>query len=49
MPNPLLDKDFLIQLDELPVKEVYAEIIALNKNEEPLESIEGYQCELERL
>ena len=42
MPNPLLDKDFLIQLDELPVKEVYAEIIALNENEEALESIEGY-------
>lgn len=42
MLNPLLDKDFLIQLDELPVKEVYAEIIALNENEEALESIEGY-------
>ena len=42
MANPLLDKDFLKELDQIPLKEIYAEIIALNANGEVLESIEGH-------
>ena len=42
MNNPMLDKDFLKELDRTPLKEVYAEIIALNDKDEVLESIEGY-------
>lgn len=42
MNNPMLDKDFLKELDRIPLKEVYAEIIALNDKDEVLESIEGY-------
>lgn len=41
MKNPLLDNEFLIQLDEHREKEIYARIISLNFNEEPLEQIEG--------
>lgn len=40
--NPLLDKDFLVELDKIPLKEVYAEVIALNSNDEVLETIEGH-------
>ena len=42
MKNPLLDLDFLKELDRTNLKEVYAEILALNLNGEVLESIEGY-------
>lgn len=41
MKNPLLDKDFLKQLDLYNHKEVYARIIALTFNEFPIEQIEG--------
>lgn len=41
MKNPLLDKDFLKQLDLNNQKEVYAKIVSLNQNELPLETIEG--------
>ena len=41
MRNPLLDKDFLKKLDRTPLKEVFAEIYALNADDEVLESIEG--------
>ena len=41
MKNPLLNKDFLKELDLTSLKEVYAEIFSLNKNGEILESIEG--------
>lgn len=37
----MLDKDFLKELDQIPLKEIYAEIIALNDRDEVLESIEG--------
>ena len=39
--NPLLDQEFLKELDKTPLKEVYAEIIALNDEDEILETIEG--------
>jgi hypothetical protein len=42
MKNPLLDLDFLKELDRVNLKEIYAEILALNLNGEILESIEGY-------
>ena len=42
MNNPLLDTDFLKELDRIRLKEIYAEIFALNSNEEIIESIEGY-------
>lgn len=41
MKNPKLDKNFLKKLDSVKLKEVYAKIIALNDNDEVLESIEG--------
>ena len=41
MRNPLLDKEFLKELDRTPLKEVFAEIYALNADDEVLESIEG--------
>ena len=41
MKNPLLDYDFLEQLDNQNNKEVYAKIISLNKEEKPLEEITG--------
>lgn len=39
--NPLLDKEFLKQLDQTRHRTTYARIIALNNNEEPIEKIEG--------
>lgn len=42
MANPMLDKKFLEELDQIPLKELYAEIIALNDKDEVLESIEGH-------
>lgn len=42
MKNPILDKKFLKELDRIPLKEVYAEIIALNDDDEVLETIEGH-------
>ena len=42
MNNPLLDMEFLGALDRVPLKEMYAEIFALNSNEEIIESIEGH-------
>ena len=39
--NPLLDKDFLIKLDEQINKEVYVRLITMTYDEEPLEQIEG--------
>ena len=41
MKNPLLDKEFLKELDQYNHKEIYAKIIALNFNEFPIEAIEG--------
>lgn len=41
MKNPLLDKDFLKELDQYQHKEIYAKITALNFNELPIEWIEG--------
>ena len=41
MRNPLLDKEFLKELDKTPLKEIFAEIYALNADDEVLESIEG--------
>ena len=41
MRNPLLDKEFLYDLNQYRHKEIYAKIISLNFNEEPLEQIEG--------
>ena len=39
--NPLLDKDFLVELDAKREREVYAKIVALTFHEEPVELIEG--------
>lgn len=39
--NPLLDTHFLKQLDLDNQKEVFIKIVSLNKDEEPVESIEG--------
>lgn len=39
--NPLLDKDFLSELDAYRERETYARIIALSFQEDPLEQIEG--------
>ena len=41
MKNPLLDPIFLKQLDKDNEKEVYAKIISLTQDEQPLEAIEG--------
>ena len=41
MKNPLLNKDFLLKLDEMREREIYIRLIALNINEEPIEEIEG--------
>jgi hypothetical protein len=41
MKNPLLDKNFLIELDQYHEKEVWAKIIALDINEQPQEEITG--------
>lgn len=39
--NPLLDTIFLKQLDQLHTKEIFARIISLNFNEQPIEEITG--------
>lgn len=39
--NPLLDTNFLKQLDLENQKEIFVKIISLNQNEEPVEAIEG--------
>lgn len=39
--NPLLDKDFLRALDQEKEREIYARVISLNFNEEPMEEITG--------
>lgn len=41
MQNPLLDKDFLYELNQFKHKEIYARIISLNFQEQPIEQIEG--------
>lgn len=41
MKNPLLDKDFLKELDQYNHKEVYAKITSLTFSELPIETIEG--------
>ena len=41
MKNPLLDPIFLKQLDKDNEKEIYAKIISLTQDEQPLEAIEG--------
>lgn len=41
MSNPLLDKDFLLKLDQQRIKEKFIRIISLDFNENPLEQIEG--------
>ena len=41
MKNPLLDKEFLVKLDQHHEKEVWAKIIALDINEQPQEEITG--------
>jgi hypothetical protein len=37
MSNPLMDKDFLKQLDLHKNKIIYAKVISLNDKEEPIE------------
>lgn len=39
--NPLWDKEFLTRLDENRHKEIWAKIVSLDINEQPLEAIEG--------
>lgn len=41
MKNPLLDKEFLYELNQFQHKDIYARIIVLNFDEMPLEQIEG--------
>ena len=41
MINPLLDKDFLKELDMARDREVHVRLIALNLDEEPIETLEG--------
>lgn len=41
MKNPLLDNEFLYALNQYQHKEIYARIIALTFDEQPLETIEG--------
>ena len=41
MSNPLLDKDFLLKLDQQKERENFARIISLDFDENPLEQIEG--------
>ena len=41
MRNPLMDKDFLYELNQYQHKEIYAKVISLNFQEDPLEQIEG--------
>ena len=39
--DPLLDKDFLKQLDEYHIREVYAKLISLSDDEQPVREITG--------
>lgn len=39
--DPMLDKDFLQALDEYPLREVYAKVIALNIDESPQQELTG--------
>ena len=41
MRNPLLDKEFLLKLDEARERETYVRLIALTIDEHPVETIEG--------
>ena len=41
MKDPLLNKDFLKQLDEQSTREIYAKVIALDFDENPIEEITG--------
>lgn len=41
MKDPLLDLDFLKQIDEQRTREVFAKVIALDFNENPIEEISG--------
>lgn len=41
MNNPLFDKEFLYELDQVHHKEIYAQVIALTFTERPIEKIEG--------
>ena len=41
MKNPMLDKEFLLELDNNREKEVWAKIIALTFDEQPIEEITG--------
>jgi hypothetical protein len=41
MRNPLLDKDFLRTLDQQKEREIFARVVSLNFNEEPIEEITG--------
>ena len=41
MKNPLLDKNFLKELDLNTQKNIYAKVIALTNEEEPVEEITG--------
>ena len=41
MPNPLIDKTFLKQLDEYPLRNVYVRIISLTNDEYPIDEIQG--------
>ena len=40
--NPLLDNDFLNQLNEYSEREVYVKIIALDMDENPMDEISGH-------
>jgi hypothetical protein len=37
MHNPLLDREFLYQLDQYPQKEIFGRVIALTFDEQPIE------------
>ena len=41
MRNPLLDKEFLLKLDETRERQIYVRLVALTFDEHPLETIEG--------
>ena len=40
--NPLLDNDFLNQLNEYSEREVYVKIVALDMDENPMDEISGH-------
>ena len=41
MENPLLNKELIEALDKDNQREIYAKIISLNLNEQPIEEISG--------